>query len=554
MNYKFVLIMQASHALIFTNKKITTIMKKLIYLLFLYFFSSLLYAGTNYVWIGSPAAVSPYSSWETAAHSIQDAVDVASDGDFILVTNGFYDSGIRVTPGFSLSNRLVIAANVSVCSVNGPANTFIIGAETVGGGRGPAAVRAVFMMAGKLDGFTVSNGHSLIAGNPDYDYYNQTGGGIWITNECVVTNCVIVGNSATKGGGVYCHQGGTVNNCIIHANSANNGGGIYPSYLSSINNCLIISNKADFYGGGIYSRGKFINNCTISKNSAVYWGGGAYLESNGIMVDCLINDNKSEYNGGGIFGGSYTKALNCTISSNHADNFGGGVYNQGGYFSECMISQNSAIDSGGGIYFYGGAISKCIISENSATNFGGGVFTHAGSMTNSLIANYNNANYGGGIYCEGSVLYNCTISSNNANVFGGGIYFFSGSILINNIISHNSALQSGDNWHSFTSTTPYSITYSCINPTNNLPGQYECISADPMFGENYHPLEGSPCIDSGVYMSWMSGTTDLDGNRRVSDGHVDMGCYELVPEPAALSAIISYLLLVLGIWRKLQNS
>ena len=227
-------------------------MKKIIYQLLLFFFCSSLYAGTNYVWTGSPAAASPYSSWNTAAHTIQEAVDVALAGDFILVTNGVYDIGRRITPGFSWSTRLVIAADVIVCSVNGPASTFILGAETAGGGRGPAAVRCVFMQAGKLDGFTVSNGHSLTAGNPRFDYYDQVGGGIWMTNGCVVTNCVIVGNSATKGGGVYCHQGGKINDCIINANSANDGGGIYPSYISSIDNCLIISKKADFYVGGIY--------------------------------------------------------------------------------------------------------------------------------------------------------------------------------------------------------------------------------------------------------------------------------------------------------------
>ena len=48
----------------------------------------------------------------------------------------------------------------------------------------------------------------------------------------------------------------------------------------------------------------------------------------------------------------------------------------------------------------------------------------------------------------------------------------------------------------------------------------------------------------------MTDATDLDGNDRIHDGAVDIGCYEYIPEPGAFGAVISYLLLVLGIYRK----
>ncbi len=37
-------------------------------------------AVTRYVWQGSPSPAAPYTNWTTAAHVIQDAVDVAQTG------------------------------------------------------------------------------------------------------------------------------------------------------------------------------------------------------------------------------------------------------------------------------------------------------------------------------------------------------------------------------------------------------------------------------------------------------------------------------------------
>jgi len=53
---------------------------------------------------------------------------------------------------------------------------------------------------------------------------------------------------------------------------------------------------------------------------------------------------------------------------------------------------------------------------------------------------------------------------------------------------------------------------------------------------------GSPCIDTGAIMPWMTGATDLDGNPRIHDGQVDMGCYEFVPEPGFYLLFIIYYL------------
>src|SRR5438105_6429874 len=70
-----------------------------------------------YVDVNGNNPTPPYPDWATAATNIQDAVDAATTGDLVLVTNGIYQNGGRAIA--SLTNRVTVTNGINVQSVTG---------------------------------------------------------------------------------------------------------------------------------------------------------------------------------------------------------------------------------------------------------------------------------------------------------------------------------------------------------------------------------------------------------------------------------------------------
>lgn len=103
-------------------------MKHLRFFALIVILSSLpLRAAVLYVDANSTNLIPPFADWSTAAANIQAAVDAATNGDLILVTNGVYNSGGWSTPNdiFNLQSQVAVDKQVTVQSVNGPAFTTI---------------------------------------------------------------------------------------------------------------------------------------------------------------------------------------------------------------------------------------------------------------------------------------------------------------------------------------------------------------------------------------------------------------------------------------------
>lgn len=210
--------------------------------------------------------VAPYSTWSTAATNIQDAVNAASVGEIVLVTNGIYTSGGKVMAG-DLVNRVAIDKAVLVQSINGSAVTTI-----QGGGipNGLGAIRCVWMTNGAtLYGFTIQGGATRTNGD---NTALQSGGGVYCSSaQSFVANCLIISNSAYyNGGGAY---SGNLRNCSIYGNTIIGSPNLFPNgrgggaYMSVMNNCTVIGNWSSGIAGG--TEGGIFTNCIVYSNSSV---------------------------------------------------------------------------------------------------------------------------------------------------------------------------------------------------------------------------------------------------------------------------------------------
>jgi hypothetical protein len=261
-------------------------------------------ATTFYVNVSNTVPLAPYTNWATAAKTIQIAVDIATEpGSLVLVTNGTYEVGGVFY--ISQTNRLLVTNPIIVKSVNGPDKTFIYGYPFIGA----AAVRGVYMGTGaKLDGFSVLYGATRYSASGGIPLIQQAGGGIYCeASNCVVTNCLIAGNSGGLGAGIY---GGNLNMCRI---AFNHGSAIYSANVSrsvihnndqsyaveycTLDNCLVVSNIV----GGVFN--SIVNNSTVVSN---YFG----------IVDSLVTNSIVYFNSGLNFDASAfpqqaTRLKNC---------------------------------------------------------------------------------------------------------------------------------------------------------------------------------------------------------------------------------------------------
>jgi hypothetical protein len=195
--------------------------------------------------------VSPFISWADAATNIQAAIDAATDGDTVWVTNGVYAEGGKVMSG-NLTNRVALDKPLAVRSVNGPYFTVIRGSGTT---NGPTGVRCAWVTNGAtLDGFTLTGGAARTSGEDAY------GGGVFcVSTNATVMNCLVVSNVAGSFGSraVY---GGTIVNSAIIGNSSSSG---YSVADANLINCTVVSNSPY----GTYQ-------CRHT-NTIIYYNGGA---------------------------------------------------------------------------------------------------------------------------------------------------------------------------------------------------------------------------------------------------------------------------------------
>jgi hypothetical protein len=128
------------------------------------------------------------TNWLTAKLTIQAAIDLAADGDTVLVTNGVYArNGTDANVSAGMTNRIVINKSITVQSVKGPLFTTIVGVQVPGTIDGDSAIRCAYVGNNAvLSGFTLTNGATqgfAGGGSPSYSDPSLVGGGVYCEDQ-----------------------------------------------------------------------------------------------------------------------------------------------------------------------------------------------------------------------------------------------------------------------------------------------------------------------------------------------------------------------------------
>ena len=224
-------------------------------------------------------------------------------------------------------------------------------------------------------------------------------------------------------------------------------------------------------------------------------GGLFNLSGSPTVTNCTFIDNWALYghSGNGMFNRYSSPTMtNCTFDGSDRNN--------------ALLNEISSL-----------TVTNCIFIKNDWC----GIISFGGSLqiTNCLFSDNRWAIFID--YCD-PIIKNCTFSGNNKVIeYDGG----ASAALTNCIVWKNA---DADSFYAET------VNYSCLQGTWDE-GQGN-ITENPLFLDpdngDYHPLEDSPCIDTGD-PNYVTGPneTDLDGNPRVMGGRIDMGAYE-APIPA----------------------
>lgn len=211
-------------------------------------------------------------SEESPFATIQHGIDMAANGDTVLVAEGHYYERINFT-GKAITVASYFMADEDSLYIQ---NT-VIDADTLVIGYADTGSVVCFVndedSTSILNGFTLQNGIGTPAG--------ENGGGVCCYNSSpIISNCIIKNNTAQVGGGIYAYSKSPILiGCFILENAATNNGGAIIAWTNDYLNldfCHISNNSSP--DAAIYVYGGHFRNCRIEDNtgSIFNWEAGNY--------------------------------------------------------------------------------------------------------------------------------------------------------------------------------------------------------------------------------------------------------------------------------------
>jgi len=497
--------------------------------------------------------------------TIQSAIDACSNGDVVILSLGSYtgdgnrdldfDGKAITVRGTDPNDPNVVAGTVIDCQgtegdphrgfrfTSGEDANSVVAGVTIKKGYGPQETLAALTIsvggAVYCSDASPTITHCTFADNLADDY----GGAICCTRQDAnfpptaptLTNCNFADNEGGAGGALYCEFSEvTVDGCGFTGNaSLTHGGAVCCLYGAvSISNSVLSGNTSLTYGGAVHSlRGATIADATLSGNSSAV--GGAICDAWSI-TRCTIAGNAATSKGGGIYCGyGNPKITACTITNNVCD------AERDPNHAAWEEDPNSGRWEGGGVYFRWfstPSVTSCIISNNRSSLDGGGIYCSSYSepnITNCTITGNQAANLGGGIFCDDTT--SPTISNSilweNVGMGGAQIVLRSKSEGKASEIAVSYSDVAGD------PNDPNAIR---VDPNCTLNWGAKNIGIDPLFVDpdgpdgdpntwednDHHLAPGSPCVNAGDPNGDYTDQTDIDGQRRVNSGRVEIGADE----------------------------
>ena len=484
---------------------------------------------------------------EDAWAAIQGVIDGCGVGDLILVKAGSY----------LLTNELAFASaelrGVTLRSDDGEGNLARKATLLVGGY--PATSNRLVRIATPeviVEGFTLTNG-----------FVNAASGGGALIKDCDANSglrsCDIVGCTAWyasymtagignpdkgAGGGAYVVNGGVVSNCLFRGNTAFAGGAVYlsssrtavsaPDVVPRVTDCQLVENQIIGYGNvnncngsalGAHKAG-YLDNCYIASNACnstcgpqirVIGNNAGYL----VISNCVFMANRfGKVTGAKLMGtntGNGIRCVGCTFIGESGSPILGNVDSASGV-------GHSMINCSGYLYGSEHPLRNCFFYGNT------GDYCLTGRIRAESCTFVSNkgviwSNGSAAIASRTNVLVNCILYNNQNDVFAinAGNATPIALFVSNTCIRASSLVQTGNHQFGLVVTNGCNIVY---NGGQREYAARELIRFYANGRGDCHLRAGSALLGAGMTLGWMDGAVDADGNPRVAGGAPDIGCYE----------------------------
>ncbi len=259
----------------------------IILILFLLLIQSSITAQIRYV-SKTGSSTPPYTSWATAADSIQKAINICNNGDTVIVANGVYKETLVIDSALTLLGSSMDSCIIDGTSLNG------------------------------YDGITVK-----------------------VNNYLKIQNFHIYGKSIEPLTGVIGAQKNIFNGKNLMIENANTGIGITKG--GTIEDCIFLNLKRCIYTSSSFNQDtiRIFNNVILNSQSD---GGGINNAGGGIHYiynNIILGLNPSLFSGIDLSLDNYSEVKNNLVANYEERNYDGGQYTNGAVVENNVFLQNN---------------------------------------------------------------------------------------------------------------------------------------------------------------------------------------------------------------------